>query len=104
MGAAQNVPDKFTTPYSLFPGRWSSNYNPSLSSSVCQGTSRDTRLSRLRATTGRMGTADGTKQEKIRREQMKPEPDEGLIRTWQREIAAARNKIDSLTRRLRKER
>jgi hypothetical protein len=42
-------------------------------------------------------------EEKIRREREKPEPDEGVIRTWQREIAAARNKLDSLTRRLRKE-
>jgi hypothetical protein len=42
-------------------------------------------------------------EEKIRRERMKAEPDEGLIRTWQREVAAARNKIDSLTRRLKKE-
>jgi hypothetical protein len=34
---------------------------------------------------------------------MKAKPDEGVIRAWQREIAAARNKIDSLTRRLKRE-
>ena len=42
-------------------------------------------------------------EEKVRREQMKPEPDDGLIRTWQREIGAARNKIDLLTCRLKRE-
>ena len=42
-------------------------------------------------------------EEKTRRERMKPEPDEGIIRTWQREVAAARNKIDTLTRRLKRE-
>ena len=42
-------------------------------------------------------------EEKIRRERMKPDPDEGVIRTWQRETTAARNKIASLTRRLRRE-
>ena len=42
-------------------------------------------------------------EEKIRRERMKAEPDEGVIRAWQHEIAAARNKIDSLTRRLQRE-
>jgi hypothetical protein len=34
---------------------------------------------------------------------MKPQPDEGVIRTWQREIAAAGKKIDSYTRRLKRE-
>ena len=42
-------------------------------------------------------------EEKVRRERMRPEPDEGLVRSWQREIAAARNKTDSLTRRLKRE-
>jgi hypothetical protein len=42
-------------------------------------------------------------EEKVQRERMKAEPDEGVIRTWQREIVAARNKIDSLTRRLKRE-
>jgi predicted nucleic acid-binding Zn-ribbon protein len=42
-------------------------------------------------------------EEKTRREEMKAVPDEGAIRTWQREITAARNKIDSLTRRLKRE-
>jgi len=42
-------------------------------------------------------------EQKIRQERMKPQPDEGVIRTWQREIAAARKKVDSLTRRLKRE-
>jgi hypothetical protein len=42
-------------------------------------------------------------EEKVRGERMKPERDESVIRAWQREIAAARNKIDSLTRRLKRE-
>jgi hypothetical protein len=42
-------------------------------------------------------------EEKIRQERMKPQPDEGVIRTWQREIAAAGKKIDSYTRRLKRE-
>ena len=42
-------------------------------------------------------------EEKIRRERMKPEPDEGAIRAWQREIAGATKKIDSFTRRSKKE-
>jgi hypothetical protein len=42
-------------------------------------------------------------EEKIRRERMKSDPDEGAIRTWQREIAAATKKIDSYTRRLKRE-
>jgi len=42
-------------------------------------------------------------EEKIRQERMKPQPDEGVIRTWQREIAAAGKKIDSYTRRLKGE-
>jgi len=29
-------------------------------------------------------------EEKIRQERMKPQPDEGVITTWQREIATAR--------------
>ena len=45
--------------HSLFPEP--SAYNTSLSSSLCQGARRDNRLSLLRATTGIMGTADGTK-------------------------------------------
>lgn len=42
-------------------------------------------------------------EEKIRQERLKPQPDEGVIRTWQREVAAARKKIESLPRRLKKE-
>ncbi len=41
--------------------------------------------------------------EKIRRERMKSNPDEGVIRTWQREIATARKKMDLLSRRLKRE-
>jgi hypothetical protein len=42
-------------------------------------------------------------EEKIQQERARPQPDEGVIRTWQREIAAARKKIDSYTRRLKRE-
>jgi uncharacterized protein HemX len=42
-------------------------------------------------------------EQKIRQERMKLQPDEGVVRTWQREIAAARKKVDSLTRRLKRE-
>ena len=42
-------------------------------------------------------------EEKVRQERIKPEPDEGLVRTWEREIAAARKKIDQLTRRLERD-
>jgi hypothetical protein len=42
-------------------------------------------------------------EERIRQERMKAQPDEGVIRTWQREVAAARKQIDSLTRRLGRE-
>ncbi len=40
---------------------------------------------------------------KSREEQAKLEPDEGLIRSWQRETEAARRRIHLLTRRLKRE-
>jgi len=40
---------------------------------------------------------------KIRTERARPQPGEGVIIPWQREITAARKKIDSYTRRLKKE-
>ncbi len=42
-------------------------------------------------------------EDRIRQERAKSNPDEGVIRTWQREVAAARKKIDLLGRRLKRE-
>jgi hypothetical protein len=42
-------------------------------------------------------------EEKIRREQMKPMPNESYIRGWRREINAARENIERLVRRLKRE-
>jgi len=42
-------------------------------------------------------------EEKMRHEQALARPDEGVIGTWLREIAAANKKIDSYMRRLKKE-
>jgi hypothetical protein len=42
-------------------------------------------------------------EEKIRRERMKPMPNESYIRGWMREINAARKKIEGLVRRLKRE-
>jgi hypothetical protein len=42
-------------------------------------------------------------EEKIRRERMKPMPNESYIRGWQREINTAREKIERLVRRLKRE-
>jgi len=40
---------------------------------------------------------------KIRQERLKPLADEGLISGWQREIEAAKTRIQHLTRRLKRE-
>ena len=40
---------------------------------------------------------------RIEQEQMKAHPDQGYIRSWQREISAARSKVAALTRRLKKD-
>jgi hypothetical protein len=42
-------------------------------------------------------------EEKIRRERTKPMPNESYIRGWTREINTAREKIDRLVRRLKRE-
>jgi hypothetical protein len=43
-------------------------------------------------------------EERIRREQMKPTPNESYIRGWRREIDTARENIGRLVRRLKRER
>ncbi len=40
---------------------------------------------------------------KIRREHAKPHPDDDVVRGWEREIEAARKKLENLTRRLERE-
>jgi hypothetical protein len=42
-------------------------------------------------------------EEKIRRERMKPMPNESYIHGWQREVDAARKNIERLGRRLKRE-
>ncbi len=42
-------------------------------------------------------------EEKIRRERMKPTPNESFIRGWRREINTATEKIEDLVRRLKRE-
>ena len=42
-------------------------------------------------------------EEKIRRERMKPMPNESYIRGWRREINTATEKIEDLVRRLKRE-
>jgi hypothetical protein len=42
-------------------------------------------------------------EEKIRREHMKPVPNQSYIRGWQREVNNARKSIERLVRRLRRE-
>lgn len=42
-------------------------------------------------------------EEKIRNERMKPMPNESYILGWKREISTAREKIDRLIRRLKRE-
>jgi hypothetical protein len=42
-------------------------------------------------------------EEKIRRERMKPMPNESYIRGWRREINSATEKIETLVRRLKRE-
>ena len=58
---------------------------------------------KLRKTIAALEEVAEDHEEKARREVLKAVPDEGAIKTWQREITAARNKIDSLTRRLKRE-
>ena len=41
-------------------------------------------------------------EEKIRRERMKPEPDEALIEYWRREIEARQKEVAHWTRRLKR--
>ena len=42
-------------------------------------------------------------EERIRRERMKPMPNESYIRCWQREVDTARKNIERLVRRLKRE-
>jgi hypothetical protein len=61
------------------------------------------RNTELRKKIAAQGEVAEEHEEKIRRERMKPMPNESYIRGWQREVSAARKNIERLVRRLKRE-